>query len=752
MIGTVLAGMWAQSSTDVDTNLFKVINGLPNSFEGIANVFAFLGSIWFVGIVIASLALARQWPTARDTALGGLGAWLVASGLNELFGTRSAHSLGITVRTGSGPSFPSATVATATALIIVASPYLVRPVRRLLQVLVVLVALSAMYLGTAVASDVVGGLFLGVAVAALVHIAFGAPGGRPSAAQIRDALEQLGFDVADLHPSEIQISLATVMDARLRSGDRARIIAFGRDERNGQLAARVWHKLTSKAPGVPVFGNRLQQVEHLAYGLLLADRGGVRSPRLLRTGVAGPDAALLVTEVQQGQALNTLSGELGERAVTSAWAELDRLHRAGVAHGDLGPDRMLLEDDERVGFADLGVGYVGTEEYWRLRDIATLLVISSLLFGNEQAAATAVTAIGKQRLGAAIPLVQPAALPTGATRGAKRLGKKLKQLRADLVTATGVEDVPPLKVRRLNLVNIGMLAGVLVALAIAIPSLEGVNWSAVQNEFNQATWGWAVLALIFYPLVPISWATALMGCVNQDLPLVPTVLTQLACTFLNLITPNGIGGTALQLDYLHHEDVPVASGASAMVLSTGVGGAIQVLLFLIAVAITASTINTSHSGPSVTLGTIALVAALVGVALWIPKVRNKVVPSVKRAASDIWAVLRNPKKGLQLFGGDLAGNLIYPGLLGLCLLAFGHSLSFAQLVVVQVGAGMAGNVAPVPGGIGVQEAALTAGLTAFGIPTNPALATVIVFRTITFAIPPIVGFFTLRWLRRQGYA
>ena len=107
---------------------------------------------------------------------------------------------------------------------------------------------------------------------------------------------------------------------------------------------------------------------------------------------------------------------------------------------------------------------------------------------------------------------------------------------------------------------------------------------------------------------------------------------------------------------------------------------------------------------------------------------------------------------MQLFGGDLAGNLIYPALLGLCLLAFGASLTFAQLVVVQVGAGMLGNVAPVPGGIGVQEAALTAGLTSFGIDANTALATVIVFRTITFAIPPIIGFFTLHWLRRRGYA
>jgi uncharacterized membrane protein YbhN (UPF0104 family) len=253
--------------------------------------------------------------------------------------------------------------------------------------------------------------------------------------------------------------------------------------------------------------------------------------------------------------------------------------------------------------------------------------------------------------------------------------------------------------------------------------------------------------------VPISWGTALMGCVNTDLPFVPTVLVQLACTFLNLITPNGIGGTALQLDYLHKEGVPVASGASAMVLSTGIGGAIQMLLFLGAAAFTATSLsNYDIGGGSISLGMIAVVAALIGVILMIPKVRGKVVPAVTRAASDIWAVLKNPKKGAQLFGGDTAGNLIYPALLGLCLMAFGVHLGFAQLIVVQVGAGMLGNLAPVPGGIGVQEAALTAGLTAFGVPTNTALATVIVFRGITFLIPPIFGFFTLHALRRRGYA
>ena len=191
-----------------------------------------------------------------------------------------------------------------------------------------------------------------------------------------------------------------------------------------------------------------------------------------------------------------------------------------------------------------------------------------------------------------------------------------------------------------------------------------------------------------------------------------------------------------------------------MVLSTGVGGAIQ----MVAVPHRRRDHRDGRRderqlvGQHQPAGSSRSSPPSSGSCSWIPKIRGKVVPAVKRAASDIWAVVRNPKKALQLIGGDLAGNLIYPALLGLCLLAFHQHLDFAQLVVVQVGAGMLGNVAPVPGGIGVQEAALTAGLTSFGIPAAPALATVIVFRGITFAIPPIFGFFTLRWLRGKGYA
>ncbi len=661
------------------------------------------------------------------------------------------------MRIGDGPVYPVANVAAITALAFGISPFIVRPLRRIFAVVILLVCTAAMYLGAGFPADVLGGLLVGFGIAALVRVLFGAPGGQPSVAEVRVALTDLGYDVVDIAPATEHIQRAAVMDVVLATGEHLRVDAFGRDQRDARIAAKAWHKAMYHDPGVPVFGSRVQQVEHIAYTLMLAERSLVPAARLVRTGVGGADAAVLVTLPPRGTPIGSVPVErITDGVLRDAWKQLDALHRAGIAHGNVDALRVVVDDDGTVAFDDFSSSDASDEQYWVHRDDAALLVLTAQLVGDERAIAAMVATLGAERAGAVIPVVQPAALPAGLTRGVKHQNKLLKSLRADLTTATGAEDVPPLKIKRLSLLNIGMLIGVLLAVGIAFHSMEGINWASVKGEFEDATWAWAFLALLMYPLVPSSWATALMGCVNKDLPFVPTVLTQLACSFLNLITPNGIGGTALQIDYLHKQDVPVASAGSAMVLSTGVGGAIQMILFLSAAAITATAVDTSSSSSdsssSNTLLIIAIVAALIGVVLFIPKIKNKVVPAVKRAASDIWAVVRNPKKAMQLIGGDTAGNLIYPLILGVCMLAFNQHLDFAQLIVVQVGAGMVGNVAPVPGGIGVTEAALTAGLTSFGIPPAPALASVLLFRGITFLIPPIFGFFTLRWLRAKGYA
>ena len=65
-----------------------------------------------------------------------------------------------------------------------------------------------------------------------------------------------------------------------------------------------------------------------------------------------------------------------------------------------------------------------------------------------------------------------------------------------------------------------------------------------------------------------------------------------------------------------------------------------------------------------------------------------------------------------------------------------------------------------PGGLGAVEAALSAGLTAAGIPGGLAVSSVLLFRLVTFWLPTIPGWFSfnapqkaeLRVVRQRGSA
>ena len=53
--------------------------------------------------------------------------------------------------------------------------------------------------------------------------------------------------------------------------------------------------------------------------------------------------------------------------------------------------------------------------------------------------------------------------------------------------------------------------------------------------------------------------------------------------------------------------------------------------------------------------------------------------------------------------------------------------------------------------VGVTEGGLIFGLTAAGMPQEAAFAAVTFYRLATFYLPPIWGFFSLRWLERNRY-
>ena len=125
--GVVVVGMWAQTQTSINANLFAVVNDLPGSLENFGRGVFAMGSIWGVAVVavLTVVVATHQWRMTLQAVLAGVGAWGIAELLNDLLGDHSLDGIPIHLREGSVPTYPSANVAVITALAIVLAPYLV---------------------------------------------------------------------------------------------------------------------------------------------------------------------------------------------------------------------------------------------------------------------------------------------------------------------------------------------------------------------------------------------------------------------------------------------------------------------------------------------------------------------------------------------------------------------------------------------------------------------------------------------------
>ena len=102
----------------------------------------------------------------------------------------------------------------------------------------------------------------------------------------------------------------------------------------------------------------------------------------------------------------------------------------------------------------------------------------------------------------------------------------------------------------------------------------------------------------------------------------------------------------------------------------------------------------------------------------------------------------------------VAGNLImtlgYIVALWCCLAAFGESLSLVDIALVNLVGNALGALIPTPGGLGGVEGALTAGLSAAGVPATIAFSVTILYRLCTYWGRVPIGWVAMRYLERKG--
>ena len=476
--------------------------------------------------------------------------------------------------------------------------------------------------------------------------------------------------------------------------------------------------------------------------------------------VSGTDDAPGDLEVQP------IDPVLTDVALDGIFAQLLALRSAGIAHGSFSPRTIVLADDGTSGFIDMRAAATVATVDQLDRDLAGVLAATALVAGPERATAAAVRAVPMDALVAALPFLQRAALDPKASRALRGRKSILDAVRTQGAEAAGVEVPKLIEPRRISWVNLLLVVGTLIGGWALIGVLVNVtkSWSTITG----ARWGWVAVVFVLAQAVYPALAITTIGSVTDTMPYGRTVALEVANTFVSL-AGGSMGALATRVRFFQQQGYNATLAVSSGVLISTASWITKGALFLIALPIAFSRFHFA-SQPSSTGGgsgsstahlvwiiviAIVVVGVVLGLVLAIPRWRRLASAKLRPKVSEVWHHLvvlsTHPRTLVEIFGGELAAQLLVAMALGASLHAFGEHLSLASLLIVLTLGSMLGGISPVPGGMGVVEAGMIVGLTAAGIPESEAVAAVFVQRLFTAYLPPIWGWFCLIWMRKREY-
>ena len=747
-----LTAVVASSTPSVDRNVAGALKTLFGWADPLWRA-AFVALLVLGLLVILDVLLRRRWRLARDLLVAVVP--LAAVGLS-LGGVVESDWFPVKDHLLSRWGYPELRLATATAVLLVTGPELVRWVRLLAVWLAPLAALGLVVLGAALPSSALGGLALGLAVGSIVRLAFGSAAGVPPTEKVRAAMTALGIEVMDLAASTRQRIGAAEYVGHDRAGHPLKARVLDRDSQETQRLARRWRLLAYRDPPRSAPIGRLEQVEHEALATFMAGQAGVRVPEVVLAALDADGNALLVTRQPDIEPLELSSADqVSDEVLEELWEQVARLHRADISHGRLNASNVLVTDDGPM-LVGLSAATLAAPQSALDIDAAELAVASTVLVGPERALRRAIDAGWRDRLVEILPYLQRAALTPHLRDLARTHEVSLRKLRADVAAMTGQEAPEVAPLRRIRPRDLLSTAALIVAAYLLISKLAQIGFGTIYDELKQADPAWFAIAVLLAQSSFIGKGVAVRGAVATPLPLLPCVVLQAAIKFINLTVPSSAGRIGMNLRFLQRQGASTPESVAAGALDDVAERIVQTALFGVSLVFVGSAVDTSkfHLGtPDGRLVAAILVAvvASVSIVLAVPKLRAKVLPDARTALAGLRSVVRDRQKRLELFGGNIISELLYSISLGATCLAYGVHLDLAALIFVNTAASVLSSVIPSPGGIGTAEASLSAGLIAMGVGESTAFAIAITQRLCTFYLPPIWGYVSLRWLSRRGY-
>ncbi|HMK12947.1 MAG TPA: lysylphosphatidylglycerol synthase transmembrane domain-containing protein [Acidimicrobiales bacterium] len=757
----VILGIIAVPPTTIERALITFLGSFPDFLDGLWQALSDVLILAAIAVVIAS-AVRRRLSLVRDLIL----AVVVAFGVALVFGRIvEGHWLPAwdTLRQVEPPPwFPGLRIAAFATVLLTARPHLSRPARRLSVWLVGLAAVSVVILGATTPTGAIAALLLASTAAAIVHLVFGSCEGNPGLPEVAAALAQLGVDAHDLGAADRQQAGLFLVKAQDADGDPLKVKVYGRDAHDTQLLATLWRTVWYREPGSPIWVGRRQQVANEGFVTLLAAQAGVKTETVVTAGVTTRDDALLVL-----RPIGTIWADLDDRShdeqvVEKLWEATNRLHDAGITHGQLDEEHVsviAVDGELDIAFVDFRGAEVASSDDRIRSDNAQLVVTCTQALGPERALATARRALGDEETNALLPFLQLPAL-TRSQRGAVRRDEiDLDELRNAGAADLGVE--PP-ELQQLQRVTKGTLlqAGLMVIAFFALfRVVSGIDFDELRKSLGEAIWWIVVLGFVVAQTPRVTQSLSTLGASPIPLPLGPVYALQLAASYVNLAIPSSAARIAVNVRFFQRHGLATGSALAVGALDGFSGFVVQAMLLVSLLLFTSASLdidfNSAASGAAKLLVTIIVVVVIVLLlVLIVPKLRRSAFSRVKSLAGEAIKAfhgLRSPRRLGLLFGGNLATELLFATALGIFVRAFGYSIGLGDLVLINVSVALLAGLLPVPGGIGVTEGGLIYGLTAAGMPETTAFAAVIFYRMASFYVPPIWGFFALRWLEKNKH-
>jgi uncharacterized protein (TIRG00374 family) len=756
VVGTVIL----RANSGPELRIENFLHSAPEGIQWLATTVWYVGSLGvIVGLVLIAL-LVRHATLARNAAIAGGAAWLVSGIAGWLLGANGGRPT-IESLQNVNQGYPVARIAATVAVASIALPYLNRGWRRLVVLLVTLAVLGTVVNGAGLPFNVVVSVALGWGVAAGVHLVFGSPVGLPSPFEVGDSLADIGVEVNDIVADPDQVWGVARFAGRGSDGSALDISVYGRDASSAQLLAKVWRFFVYRDSGPTLQLTRLQQVEHEAYLTLLAGHLDLVAPGIVASGIGGPGRdALLVTATPPGRPFGDLDADqVSDAALDATLSTMLQLRRADVAHGAISPKTLLLGDDGTVGLTDFRKASSGAPTKRLDLDLAGALATCALVVGAERTADAAHRVLDRPTTEAVLLCLQPAGLDPVVGKAVHHQKELLKTLRQQWATKAGV-DLPELtELKRVSVTNLVLIVGSIIGIWALVGVLADVSSS--MSTLEGADWGWVAVVFVFGQLPNFAKAWALTGAVPGDMPLGAVTQLEFANNFTALVGGT-VGTLAMTIRFFQRRGYNAAVAISAGVLDSTVSWVVKGILFLVSLPFALGSLHFASKSTEtgghgnlvwIILAAVVGVGVLAGAAWFIPKIRHlavdKLKPHIKSAWENLRTLAHQPRKLVAVGLGNVGAQLFTALALGAALHAFGAHVSLATLFVVITLASMVGGVSPVPGGMGVVEAGLIAGLSAAGVPQNVAVAAVFTQRLFTAYLPPIWGWFTLMWMRRK---